>query len=86
MPTYDFENKETGEVEELILKISEYDDFLKDNPQLKRVYLTAPHIDHDGGQSVLSRAGSNSILYVTFKRTHVCLTSMPDVSFNPTNV
>ena len=58
MPTYDFENKETGEVEERILKISEYDDFLKDNPQLKRVYLTAPHIDHDGGQSVLSRAGS----------------------------
>jgi len=58
MPTYDFENIDTGEVEEHVFKMSEYDNFIKDNPQLKRVYLTAPHIDHDGGQSVLSRAGS----------------------------
>mgnify|MGYP001171828943 CR=1 FL=1 len=57
MPSYDFENKETGEVEEHILKISEYDQFLKDNPQLKRVYLSAPSIDYDGGKSILSKAG-----------------------------
>jgi hypothetical protein len=57
MPSYDFENKETGEVEEHIMKIAEYDQFLEDNPHLKRVYLTPLHIDHDGGKSVLSRAG-----------------------------
>ena len=58
MPSYDFENKETGEVEEHLLKISEYDQFLKDNPHLKRVYLTAPGIDFDGNKSILQRAGN----------------------------
>ncbi len=57
MPAYDFENKETGEVEEHIMKISEYDQFLEDNPQLKRVYLTPLNIDSDGGKTVLGRAG-----------------------------
>ena len=58
MPSYDFENKETGEVEEHLLKISEYDQFLKDNPHLKRVYLTAPGIDFDGNKTILQRAGN----------------------------
>ena len=33
MPTYDFKNKETGEVTERIMKMSELDDFKKNNPQ-----------------------------------------------------
>ena len=57
MPSYDFENKETGEVEEHIMKIAEYDQFLEDNPHLKQVILKAPGIDYDGGKTVLSRAG-----------------------------
>ena len=57
MPAYDFDNKETWEVEEHIMKISEYDQFLEDNPQLKRVYLTPLNIDSDGGKTVLGRAG-----------------------------
>ena len=34
MPTYLFENKETGETFEVSMKISERDDFLKSNPNL----------------------------------------------------
>lgn len=35
MPTYTFQNTDTGEVFDKILKISEKDNFLKDNPNLK---------------------------------------------------
>lgn len=42
MPTYDFLNKNTGEYEEHIVKIADYDQFKIDNPHLERVILTAP--------------------------------------------
>lgn len=35
MPTYTFQDTDTGEVFDKILKISEKDDFLKSNPNLK---------------------------------------------------
>ena len=56
MPMYDFENIKTGEIEEHMVKLAEYDQFIKDNPDLKRVY-TPVGIDFDGGQSILKRAG-----------------------------
>ena len=37
MPTYTFENTETGEVFDKVLKMSEKDDFLKSNPNLKSI-------------------------------------------------
>jgi hypothetical protein len=37
MPTYVFENKETGERFEKIMKIAELDQFREDNPQLQTV-------------------------------------------------
>ena len=37
MPLYDFEDTKTGEQFELQLKISEKDDFLKANPNLKQL-------------------------------------------------
>ena len=39
MPTYNFQDKETGEILEKVMKISEKDTFLKDNPHLKSVIL-----------------------------------------------
>lgn len=57
MPTYEFKNNETDEVFE---KIMSYDDkvkYLKENPHIQSYY-SKMNIDHDGGQSVLSRAGS----------------------------
>lgn len=57
MPTYDFQDKETGEVVTKIMSISSKEEFLKDNPNLKQVILSAPGIDYDGGKTVLGRAG-----------------------------
>jgi predicted nucleic acid-binding Zn ribbon protein len=37
MPTYSFKNKKTGKVKEYVLKLSEYDKFKEDHPELERV-------------------------------------------------
>ena len=37
MPTYDFQNTETGEVEEKFMSISDKEQFLKDNPHMKQI-------------------------------------------------
>lgn len=42
MPSYDFRNKETGEVTEFKMKISELDQFVEDHPELERVYSPVP--------------------------------------------
>ena len=39
-----------------MIKLAEYDQFVKDNPDLKRIY-SPVGIDFDGGQSILKRAG-----------------------------
>lgn len=38
MALYDFRNKITGEIIEKILPASEYDTFMKENPDLERYY------------------------------------------------
>ena len=42
MPTYQFRNKETGEVSEQFMKMADKDQFLQDNPNLEAVFLEAP--------------------------------------------
>lgn len=42
MPTYEFRNKETGEVTEHIMRIAELDAFKEANPQLERFISQAP--------------------------------------------
>lgn len=42
MPTYDFRNKDTGEVFEKIMRIAEKEQFLLDNPHLEQTITTAP--------------------------------------------
>ena len=37
MPTYEFQNTDTGEVFEKFMKISEREAYLKDNPNLKQI-------------------------------------------------
>ena len=56
MPVYEFKNSETNEIVEKILRISEYDQFVKDNPELVRHYSTAPSLTSDS-ISPLTRAG-----------------------------
>jgi hypothetical protein len=56
MPLYDFEDKVTGEIVTKMIKISDKDQFLKDNPNLKQVILSTPSIVGSVG-GTLSRAG-----------------------------
>lgn len=42
MPTYDFRNKETGEVFERIMKIAEKEQYLLDNPHIEQALMSAP--------------------------------------------
>ena len=57
MPTYEFKNKETGETFEKFFSYQSKVEFLEQNPDVTAIYTTL-NIDHDGGKSVLSRAGS----------------------------
>ena len=45
MPLYDFKNTETGEYEEKFVSMSNYDQFLIDNPHLERAYIKAPSLN-----------------------------------------
>lgn len=42
MPLYDFLNKETGQLEEHMIKISALDEFKQNNPHLEKVIIGAP--------------------------------------------
>ena len=41
MPTYDFINTETGEIFSRLMKISEYSEYLKENPHIELIHLGA---------------------------------------------
>lgn len=42
MPIYELRNKETDEVFEISMKISEYEEYLKENPHMERYYSKIP--------------------------------------------
>lgn len=42
MPTYEFRNKQTGDVTEHIMRISEREQFILDNPHLEQTITIAP--------------------------------------------
>jgi len=44
MPNYTYENTETGEIFELTMRISERDEFVKENPHLRQLITGAPMI------------------------------------------
>lgn len=46
MPTYEFRNKKTGKIEEHQIRISEYDQFKEDHPELERVILSVPSFNY----------------------------------------
>jgi hypothetical protein len=47
MPSYDFKNKDTGEVFGRFMKIAEKEQYLIDNPQLEQALLSAPAFTGD---------------------------------------
>lgn len=60
MPQYEFKNKETGEVTEVLLRLSEYDEWKKNNPQWERYHSSGsvPKVV-SGTKSALSMAGKD---------------------------
>ena len=64
MPNYTFEDTNTGEVHEMTMRISERDEFVKDNPHMKQLITGAPMVvsgwggikTDDGFKEVLSKA------------------------------
>jgi len=58
MPIYEFKDNETNEVHDVMLKISEYDQYIKDNPNMTRVYTKAPALT-SGHKSARQLAGSD---------------------------
>ena len=57
MPIYNFRNKQTGEITEVSLRISELDKYKEDNPDLESVILSAPSLT-SGHKSARQLAGS----------------------------
>ncbi len=67
MPTYDFLNTETDEVEEHFMSISAKKKFLEDNPHMKQTYTKVPgvvsgtisagNVDNHGFKEVLQKVG-----------------------------
>lgn len=47
MPTYEFRNKETGEVTEVFMKMSAREQYLIDNPHLEQTMTQAPAFTGD---------------------------------------
>lgn len=60
MPQYDFKHNETGETQIVFLRISQYDDWRKDNPSWERYYPSdsAPGLV-SGTKSALTIAGKD---------------------------
>jgi len=58
MPIYNFRSKETGEITEVTLRISQLDQYKTDNPQLEQVHLSAPGLS-SGHKSSRQLAGSD---------------------------
>lgn len=54
---YDFKNKETGEVIEKLLRISQLDEWKAENPDWEQVMLSAPGLVSDS-KTPLKRAGT----------------------------
>ena len=58
MPTYDFENTETGEQFEKLISISGKEDYLKENPNIRQIHVKVPGLISGKEGSMLKQAGS----------------------------
>jgi len=57
MPTYEFKNTKTGEVEEKMMRISELDDYKEANPHMKQQISSDINFITNKDGSVLTKAG-----------------------------
>lgn len=69
MPTYTFRNKQTGDIEEHIMKIAAKEQFLIDNPHLESVIMHAPQINADPLSNNQHRKGFKEVLNKIHQRS-----------------
>ena len=62
MPIYTYENTETGEVFDILMKMSEKDEFQQDNPHLKSKITGAPGIVGGHGDRTKPNGGFKEVL------------------------
>lgn len=62
MPTYTFQNEDTGCIEERIMSYTKLDQFKEDNPHLKQVILSPPTTVGGTGDRVKPDSGFNEVM------------------------
>lgn len=62
MPTYNFRNVETGEELEVMMKISELDQFKEDNPQLTQFLSKPPRLVGERGTNLKVDDGFREVI------------------------
>lgn len=60
MPTYEFVNTKTKQIEEHTMSISAYDSFKADNPHLERYYSDAPMFSYSGTGDMAGKKTDNT--------------------------
>ena len=70
MPTYEFKNKETGEVVEHVMKISELDEFKANNPHLERYITGSPGLSDPARLGITKPASGFRDLLKNIKKKH----------------
>ena len=77
MPTYEFKNKKTGEIEEYLLSFSQIDKFKQDNPHLERIWTDTPSVIYKG-------SGFYSTDYKSTPKSKAAKTDKKNTSDKPT--
>ena len=70
MPTYEFRNKETGEVIEVVMKMSELDEYKKNNPHLERYITGSPGLSDPARLGLVKPAAGFRDLLKNMKSKH----------------
>ena len=69
MPTYNFRNKDTGEETEIVMRISELDQYKENNPHLEQFLTRAPGIARGHGSTRQFDSGFKEVLQKIDERT-----------------
>ena len=60
MPTYEFVNTKTKQLEDHVMSIAAYDQFKADNPHLERYYSDAPLFSYSGAGDLSGKKTDNT--------------------------
>lgn len=70
MPTYSFKDKNTGEINEVVMKISELEEFRKNNPHLESYITGAPGLSDPARLGLVKPAQGFRDLLKNMKSKH----------------